>query len=77
MREAEADHIISTLLGLYQHLIDPIQLIDQRSYIMAISPSQSVILIVDPFSTGCMVAQEIKERGYPIMAVWVRNLDFS
>lgn len=39
---------------------------------MTLSPAQSLILIVDPYSTGCMVAQEISKRGYPIMAVWVR-----
>jgi hypothetical protein len=31
-------------------------------------PAQSLVLIVDPYSTGCMVAQEISKRGYPIMA---------
>lgn len=41
------------------------------SLIMTITPSQSLILIVDPYSTGCMVAQEISKRGYPIMAIWV------
>ena len=38
---------------------------------MVFLPSQSLILIVDPYSTGCMVAQEISKRGYPIMAIWV------
>ncbi len=28
-------------------------------------PAQSLFLIVDPYSTGCMVAQEISKRGYP------------
>lgn len=32
------------------------------------NPSQQLILIVDPYSTGCMVAQEISKRGYPLMA---------
>mmetsp|Transcript_32066 Transcript_32066/g.65415 ORF Transcript_32066/g.65415 Transcript_32066/m.65415 type:complete len:694 (+) Transcript_32066:419-2500(+) len=36
-------------------------------------PSQSVILIVDPYSTGCMVAQEISKRGYQIMAIWTKS----
>lgn len=37
------------------------------------NPSQSLMLIVDPYSTGCMVAQEISKRGYPIMAIWTKG----
>eukprot|EP00578_Thalassiosira_sp_NH16_P030550 CAMPEP_0181081758 /NCGR_PEP_ID=MMETSP1071-20121207/3266_1 /TAXON_ID=35127 /ORGANISM="Thalassiosira sp., Strain NH16" /LENGTH=963 /DNA_ID=CAMNT_0023163313 /DNA_START=212 /DNA_END=3103 /DNA_ORIENTATION=+ len=37
------------------------------------NPSRSLILMVDPYSTGCMVAQEISKRGYPIMAVWTKG----
>eukprot|EP00571_Detonula_confervacea_P012019 CAMPEP_0172305252 /NCGR_PEP_ID=MMETSP1058-20130122/6570_1 /TAXON_ID=83371 /ORGANISM="Detonula confervacea, Strain CCMP 353" /LENGTH=965 /DNA_ID=CAMNT_0013016783 /DNA_START=201 /DNA_END=3098 /DNA_ORIENTATION=+ len=37
------------------------------------NPSQSLILVVDPYSTGCMVAQEISKRGYPIMAIWTKG----
>eukprot|EP01082_Thalassiosira_pseudonana_P003715 g3607.t1.3.5e174189 g3607 g3607.t1 contig12:2413065-2415727(-) len=37
------------------------------------NPSQSLILIVDPYSTGCMVAQEISKRGYPVMAIWTKG----
>jgi hypothetical protein len=34
----------------------------------SLTTAQSVILIVDPYSTGCLVAMEIIKRGYPIMA---------
>jgi len=37
------------------------------------NPSQSLMLLVDPYSTGCMVAQEISKRGYPIMAIWTKG----
>jgi hypothetical protein len=37
------------------------------------NPSQQLILIVDPYSTGCMVAQEIIKRGYPIVAIWTKG----
>ena len=37
------------------------------------NPSQQLILIIDPYSTGCMVAQEITKRGYPIMAIWTKG----
>lgn len=37
------------------------------------NPSQSLMLLVDPYSTGCMVAQEVSKRGYPIMAVWTKG----
>ena len=33
-----------------------------------LDPARKLILIVDPYSTGCMVGQEISKRGYPIMA---------
>ena len=30
-------------------------------------PARSLIILVDPYSTGCMVGQEIKKRGYPLL----------
>jgi biotin carboxylase len=32
--------------------------------------SKEMVVLVDPYSTGCCVAQEIKKRGYSIMALW-------
>jgi len=31
---------------------------------------QQIALVVDPYSTGCCVAQEIQKRGYLLVAVW-------
>ena len=33
------------------------------------------VVVVDPFSTGFNCAQEIKKRGYEIIAVWTDGLD--
>lgn len=38
-------------------------------------PSTQVVVVVDPYSTGCLVAKEINLRGYPIVALWTK--DFS
>jgi biotin carboxylase len=34
------------------------------------SPSGEIVVIVDPYSTGCLVAQEIHRRGYQLLCVW-------
>ena len=31
---------------------------------------QQVAVVIDPYSTGCCVAQEIQKRGYLLVAVW-------
>ena len=31
---------------------------------------QQIALVVDPYSTGCLVAQEIQKRGYLLVAIW-------
>eukprot|EP00536_Pseudo-nitzschia_multiseries_P009359 jgi/Psemu1/22964/gm1.22964_g len=31
---------------------------------------QQIAVVVDPYSTGCCVAQEIQKRGYLLIAVW-------
>jgi hypothetical protein len=36
-------------------------------------PSHQVVVIVDPYSTGCLVAKEINLRGYPIVALWTKG----
>ena len=33
----------------------------------SVDPARSLIILVDPYSTGCMVGQEIKKRGYPLL----------
>jgi hypothetical protein len=36
-------------------------------------PSKQVVVVVDPYSTGCLVAKEINLRGYPIVALWTKG----
>lgn len=36
-------------------------------------PSHQVVVIVDPYSTGCLVAKEMNLRGYPIVALWTHG----
>ena len=38
-------------------------------------PTGEVVVIVDPYSTGCLVAQEIHRRGYQLICLW--SLGFS
>jgi hypothetical protein len=38
-------------------------------------PSRSLILVVDPYSTGCLVAMEIAKRGHPIVAIWTKGFN--
>lgn len=39
------------------------------------APARSLILIVDPYSTGCLVAMEIAKRGHPIIAIWTKGFN--
>jgi len=36
----------------------------------AADPQSKLIVVVDPYSTGCVIAQEMTRRGYQILAVW-------
>jgi len=36
-------------------------------------PSKAVVILVDPYSTGCLIAKEINLRGYPILALWTKG----
>mmetsp|Transcript_1191 Transcript_1191/g.1774 ORF Transcript_1191/g.1774 Transcript_1191/m.1774 type:complete len:931 (+) Transcript_1191:55-2847(+) len=40
---------------------------------MSVSPGQSIVIIVDPYSTGCMIGQEIAKRGYKLLKLWTKN----
>ena len=41
----------------------------------SLPPARSLILLVDPYSTGCLVAMEIAKRGHPIMAIWTKGFN--
>ena len=36
-------------------------------------PTGEAVVIVDPYSTGCLVAQEIHLRGYQLICLWTRG----
>ena len=38
-----------------------------------IDASKEAVVIVDPYSTGCLVAEEIFKRGYQIIAMWTKG----
>jgi hypothetical protein len=35
-----------------------------------LSQKRNIAVFVDPYSTGCVVAQEMQKRGYLIIALW-------
>ena len=39
----------------------------------ALQPFEQVVVVVDPYSTGCLVAKEIAKRGYLLIAVWTNG----
>lgn len=36
-------------------------------------PHTQVVVFVDPYSTGCVIAQEMVRRGYNVMALWTHG----
>jgi len=38
-----------------------------------LSPGDQIVIVVDPYSTGCLVAKEIAKRGYQLMALWTKG----
>ena len=37
-----------------------------------VDASREAVVVVDPYSTGCLVAEEIFKRGYRIIALWTK-----
>jgi len=35
--------------------------------------STQVVIVVDPYSTGCLIAKEIQLRGHPVVALWTKG----
>jgi len=46
---------------------------DPPTTTFAAIPSESILVVVDPYSTGCMIAQEISKRGYRVLALWTKG----
>jgi len=44
-----------------------------RRGMTTVDATKELVVLVDPYSTGCCVAQEIKKRGYSIMALWTNG----
>ena len=38
-----------------------------------VDSSQEAVVIVDPYSTGCCVAEEITKRGFSVIALWTKG----
>ena len=38
-----------------------------------VDASKEVVVLVDPYSTGCCIAEEILKRGYRVMALWTKG----
>jgi len=35
-----------------------------------VDASKEVVVVVDPYSTGCIIAKEVQSRGYKVIALW-------
>ena len=38
-----------------------------------VDASKEVVVVVDPYSTGCLIVQEIQSRGYKVIALWTKG----
>jgi biotin carboxylase len=43
---------------------------DEDNENVSTSPDDMVVVLVDPYSTGCLIAKEIMKRGYSVIALW-------
>lgn len=42
--------------------------------VTTVDASKEAVCIIDPYSTGCIVADEIIKRGYAVIALWTKKL---
>lgn len=57
--------------SLIRHMsCDRPELVPMIRRMTTIDASKEIIVVVDPYSTGCLVAEEMLKRGYKIMALW-------
>jgi len=38
-----------------------------------VDASKEVVIVVDPYSTGCLIVKEINSRGYKVIALWTKG----
>ena len=41
--------------------------------VTTVDASKECVVLVDPYSTGCLIAEEILKRGYTVMALWTKG----
>jgi biotin carboxylase len=41
--------------------------------VTTVDASKEAVVIIDPYSTGCCVAEEIMKRGYSVLALWTKG----
>jgi biotin carboxylase len=44
-----------------------------ESVVPTLQPYDQVVVVVDPYSTGCLVAKEVAKRGYLLIALWTKG----
>jgi biotin carboxylase len=42
-----------------------------------VDSSKECVVLVDPYSTGCLVAEETMKRGYKVIALWTRGFSLE
>jgi hypothetical protein len=50
-----------------------LQMSSMRRGMTTVDASKEVVVMVDPYSTGCCIAQEIQKRGYRIICLWTKG----
>lgn len=41
--------------------------------VTTVDASQEAVLVIDPYSTGCLIAEEVQRRGYSVLALWTKG----
>lgn len=44
-----------------------------RKRFTTMDASKEVVVVVDPYSTGCLIVKEIQSRGYKVIALWTKG----
>jgi len=44
-----------------------------RKRMTTIDASREVVVVTDPYSTGCLICKEIQSRGYRVIALWTKG----
>lgn len=44
-----------------------------RKKFTTVDASKEVVIVVDPYSTGCLIVKEVQSRGYKVIALWTKG----